>query len=129
MRRPRFCGHSIVLRKLEMGGVQMARKKRGRRGFTPEFRQEAVKLMNERLDEGVALAQIGRDLDLEPDQLRRWARDLGQWRSETISQDPSSMTEAERESEIRRLRRELEVVKQERDFLKKATAFFAKGSH
>ena len=107
----------------------MSRKKRTRRGFTPEFRQEAVKLMNERLDEGAALAQIGRDLDLEPDQLRRWARDLGQWRSETISQDPSSMTEAERESEIRRLRRELEVMKQERDFLKKATAFFAKGSH
>lgn len=108
----------------------MPRKKRTRREFTPEFRQEAVKLMNERLDEGVALAQIGRDLDLEPDQLRRWARDLGQWRSETaISQDPSSMSEAERESEIRRLRRELEQVKQERDFLKKATAFFAKESH
>ena len=108
----------------------MRRKKRTRREFTPEFRQEAVRLMNERLDEGVALAQIGRDLDLEPDQLRRWARDLGQWKSETaISQDPSSMTEAERESEIRRLRRELEQVKQERDFLKKATAFFAKESH
>ena len=108
----------------------MPRKKRTRREFTPEFRQEAVRLMNERLDEGVALAQIGRDLDLEPDQLRRWARDLGQWKSETaISQDPSSMTEAERESEIRRLRRELEQVKQERDFLKKATAFFAKESH
>jgi len=108
----------------------MPRKKRTRREFTPEFRQEAVKLMNERLDEGVALAQIGRDLDLEPDQLRKWARDLGEWRSERpISQDPSSMTEAERESEIRRLRRELEVVKQERDFLKKATAFFAKESH
>ena len=109
----------------------MRRKKRPRREFTREFREEAVKLMNERLDEGVALAQIGRDLDLEPDQLRRWAREMDKWRSgpSVVAPDPAAMTEADREKEIRRLRRELELVKQERDFLKKATAFFAKESH
>ena len=109
----------------------MRRKKRSRRDFTREFREEAVKLMNERLDEGVALAQIGRDLDLEPDQLRNWAREMGKWRSapSVTAPDPATMTEADREKEIRRLRRELELVKQERDFLKKATAFFAKESH
>lgn len=109
----------------------MRRKKGTRREFTPEFRREAVKLMNDRLDEGQSLAQIGRDLELEPDLLRKWARDIGQWGVETsrIAADPAQMTEAERESEIRRLRRELETVRQERDFLKKATAFFAKESH
>lgn len=108
----------------------MPRKKRTRREFTSEFRQEAVRLMNGRLDEGAALAQIARDLDLNPDQLRKWARDLGQWTNgtEKVLADPSTMTEAERENELRRLRRELERVKQERDFLKKATAFFAKES-
>lgn len=107
------------------------RKKKGvRREFTPEFRQEAVKLMNDRLDDGVALAQIGRDLGLEPDLLRKWARDFGEWSGETgrARPDPAKMTEAERESELRRLRRELDTVRQERDFLKKATAFFAKES-
>lgn len=110
----------------------MRRKKRTRREFTPEFRSEAVKLMNDRLEEGVSLAQIGRDLGLEPDLLRRWARAQGQWESDSsrdASPDPKGMTETERENEIKRLRRELETVRQERDFLKKATAFFANESH
>jgi transposase len=110
----------------------MRRSKRPQREFTREFREEAVKLMNERLDEGVTLVQIGRDLDLEPDMLRKWARGMGKWKAQSnvvATQDPSQMTEADREKEIRRLRRELETVKQERDFLKKATAFFVKESH
>ena len=108
----------------------MRKKRRAPREFTAEFRREAVKLMNERLDEGMPLAQVGRDLDIEPDMLRRWARDLDQWRTDPIavSTDPTQMNDAQRENEIRRLRRELEAVKQERDFLKKATAFFAKES-
>jgi transposase len=111
----------------------MRRKKRTRREFTAEFRLEAVKLMNDRLEEGVALAQIGRDLDLEPDLLRKWARAQGQWlggaSKDSPLDDPGQMSETERENEIKRLRRELETVRQERDFLKKATAFFAKESH
>ncbi|MBA3341898.1 MAG: transposase [Gemmatimonadaceae bacterium] len=51
----------------------MRRKKARRREYTPEFRREAVQLMNDRLDAGTSLAQIGRDLDLEPDVLRKWA--------------------------------------------------------
>jgi len=109
----------------------MRQKKRPRREFTAEFRGEAVRLMNERLDEGMTLAQVARDLDILPDTLRKWARDLRQWRGaadEGIGPEPSKMSDAERDQEIRRLRRELERVKQERDFLKKATAFFAKES-
>jgi transposase len=108
----------------------MRQKKRPRREFTSEFRREAVKLMNERLDEGMPLVQVGRDLDLEPDMLRKWARDLGQWRTDPSPglTDPADMSDAQRENEIRRLRRELEIAKEERDFLKKATAFFAKES-
>ena len=110
----------------------MRRKKRTRREFTAEFRLEAVRLMNDRLNGGISLAQIGRDLDIEPDLLRKWARAQGQWQSSVSadsSTDPIRMSEAEQQTEIKRLRRELETVRQERDFLKKATAFFAKESH
>jgi Transposase. len=108
----------------------MRSKKRPRREFTLEFRTEAVKLMNDRLAEGVALAQIGRDLDLEPDLLRKWARDLGKWTAD-MDRSPrplAALNESELEGELRRLRHEVEVLRQERDFLKKATAFFAKES-
>jgi transposase len=109
----------------------MRSKKRPRREFTLEFRTEAVKLMNDRLAGGVALAQIGRDLDLEPDLLRKWARDLGKWTADIdrSTTPPAALSESELEGELRRLRHEVETLRQERDFLKKATAFFAKESH
>ena len=72
-----------------------------RRSFTPEFKQEAVRLS---LESGRPISQVARELAVRPDQLRHWKQ------------------------ELRRLRRELEVVRQERDFLKKAAAFFAKES-
>ncbi len=50
--------------------------RRERRAFTHEFKREAVRLMHERQVQGVAVAQIGRDLDVEPDLLRGWARRL-----------------------------------------------------
>ena len=82
--------------------------------------------MRERRAEGASLAQVGRELEIEPDLLRKWARQLGQWdepepRVENgVAMDP--------ETELWKLRRENEVLRQERDFLKKATAFFAKES-
>jgi transposase len=107
----------------------MRRKRRGRREFTPEFRAEAVRLMNERLKEEVTLAQVGRDLDIEPDLLRKWARDLGVWAPDQgAEQSADELTGPELVAEVKRLTRELEVARQERDFLKKATAFFAKES-
>lgn len=86
--------------------------------------------MNERLAGGATLAQIGRDLELEPDMLRKWARDLGKWKEPgaPLEVDATKLTEAEKDLELRKLRRELETLRQERDFLKKATAFFAKES-
>src|SRR5438477_10832548 len=108
----------------------MRRKRRRQREFTAEFRAEAVRMMNDRLAEGTTLSQIGRDLDLEPDMLRKWARGLGLWEAD---RDRSSVPAEELSgpdltAELKRLRRELEVARQERDFLKKATAFFAKES-
>ena len=108
----------------------MRAKKSHPREFTPEFRAEAVRLMNDRLEEGVALAQIGRDLGIDPDLLRKWARHLGLWAEDQdrSQEPPGELTGSELEAEVKRLRREVEVLRQERDFLKKATAFFAKES-
>ena len=48
--------------------------RRERRTFTDEFKAEAVRLVAERRALGMTLAQVGRELDVRPDQLRRWTR-------------------------------------------------------
>lgn len=88
-----------------------------RRQFSREFKEEAVRLLAE---SGRPLTHVARELALRPEQLREWRRQFG-----TSAPAPPPSSEAE---ELRRLRRELELTRQERDFLKKAAAFFAKES-
>ena len=90
-----------------------------RRSFSPEFRQEAVRLA---LQSDRPLSEVARELKLRPDQLRHWKQQLTRAAG---APPPSGETP---EQELRRLRREVEVLRQERDFLKKAAAFFAKES-
>jgi transposase len=90
-----------------------------RRSFSPEFRQEAVRLA---LQSDRPLSEVARELKLRPDQLRHWKQQLT---GAAGAPPPSGETP---EQELRRLRREVEVLRQERDFLKKAAAFFAKES-
>ena len=97
--------------------------RKDRRSFTNEFKREAVRLMEERRKAGVPLAQVGRELDVRPEQLHVWARQFGSNVSPQAGESAASES-----AEIRRLRRELDTVRQERDFLKKAAAFFAKES-
>jgi transposase len=102
---------------------------RERRVFSAEFKVEAVRLMRERQKVGVSLAQIGREVDVGPDVLRRWAQQLEE-RAGRPPRDvfPGNGRLPEAEEELRRLRRENAVLRQERDFLKHAAAFFAKES-
>src|SRR5256885_2003352 len=51
--------------------------RRERRKFTAESKQEAVRLMYERRAAGVRVKQIALDLEVRPEQLREWARQLG----------------------------------------------------
>jgi len=90
-----------------------------RRSFSPEFRQEAVRLA---LESDRPLSEVARELKIRPDQLRHWKQQLTRAAG---ASPPSGETPAQ---ELRRLRREVEVLRQERDFLKKAAAFFAKES-
>lgn len=92
---------------------------RKRRSFTPEFRHEAVRLA---LESDRPLSEIARELGIRPDQLRHWKQDATR-----AAGRPAPSGESP-EQELRRLRREVAVLRQERDFLKKAAAFFAKES-
>lgn len=100
----------------------------GRRTFSEDFKREAVRRMRERRDAGVALVQIGRELDVRPALLWEWARKLdgkGTGRIDGLSAPAAGET---LEDEVRRLRRENAILKEERAFAKKAAAFFARES-
>lgn len=97
-----------------------------RRQFTREFKLEAVRLASggEKTPE-----QVARELGIRGDMVRSWMKQVeGRAGSECKDVFPGNGKLTSKDEEIRALRRELEVVKQERDFLKKAAAYFAKGS-
>jgi transposase len=89
-----------------------------RRSHSSEFKMEAVRLA-ERGD--VPVSHVARDLGIHESLLHKWIKQFGK------KSDGSQVTANEHE-ELIRLRRELRVVTEERDILKKATAFFAKQS-
>lgn len=95
-----------------------------RRTFSAEFKAEAVRLLAERRAEGATLAQVGRELNVGPDQLRAWARGQHRERGAGAAGPGESM-----EQENRRLRREVAVLRQEQAFAKKVAVYFAKESH
>lgn len=95
------------------------KQRRKRRSFTPEFKAEAVRLV---LEEGKTVGQVARDLDLTETALRTWVERA---KADRGKGKPGALTTAERE-ELARLRKENRQLQMERDFLKKAAAFFAK---
>ncbi len=112
-----------------MSKAKQSESRRARRAFSSEFKVEAVRLMQERRAAGVSLVQVGRELGVRPDMLRRWAREVD-GRPGASGRDGflGSGQLPGAEAEVRRLQRENAVLRQERDFLKKAAAFFAKES-
>jgi transposase len=98
-------------------------KKRVRRQFDAEFKVEAVRRMEERQAVKVPLTTIARDLDVRPEQLRLWADQLAAERGKPASAvSPGEGRVTGEAAEIRRLQREVETLRMERDFLKKASA-------
>jgi len=87
--------------------------------YSKDFRQEAVALLR---SSGKTPPQLGAELGVSPQTLRNWARQI-----DVDGGAQVGLTSVERE-ELRRLRRELRVVTEEREILKKAAAFFAKES-
>jgi transposase len=84
--------------------------------YSLEFRQEAVRLLR---TSDRTVPQLARELGCSPTSLRNWARQLDVDEGKT-----PGLTTDERE-ELRRLRREVKTLSEEREILKKAAAFFA----
>jgi transposase len=99
--------------------AEVSEMARARRKFTSEFRAEAVALV---LEKGMSMNQVAKDLDLVPSALGRW---VAQARIDRGNNPRGELTTTEKE-ELRRLRRENRILKEEREILKKAAAFFAK---
>jgi transposase len=90
---------------------------RARRTFTAEFKAETVALVR---SSGKRISQVCRDLDLTETVVRRWVQ-----QAEIDAGQRPGLTTAEHD-ELSRLRREVRVLREEREILKKAAAFFAR---
>jgi transposase len=90
---------------------------RRRRFFPPEYKAEVVELIR---STGKTVGQLARDLDLTEAAVRAWVRqaDLDSGRRS------DGLTSSERD-ELRKLRREVRDLREEREILRKATVFFA----
>jgi len=89
-----------------------------RPNFTEEFKIDAIKQITER---GYSVAQVSKRLGVSTHSLYAWMKRYST--PPTVTQET-----AEQATEIRRLKRELLRVTEERDILKKATVYFARGS-
>lgn len=92
-----------------------------RRRYMEDFKQEAVRLVRE---SARPVAQVARDLGIPESLLYRWRAQHRQAESQGTTRAVQRI-EAE---ELTRLKRELTRVTQERDFLRRAAAFFARES-
>jgi transposase len=126
--------------------VFMVGRRERQRRYAPEFKLEAVRLMRERITAGVTLQRVSEELELNPDLLRVWGRQVDAAPEDASAEvifpghgrrrvrgGPTSAPAAKTRpltatDELARLQRENERLRQERDFLKKAAAFFAKES-
>jgi transposase len=93
------------------------RSRRPRRRFDDDFKAQAVRLV---LDEGKSVGAVARDLDLTETALREWVNRVRADRTN----GKTGLTTVERE-ELARLRKENRILREEREILKKAAAFFA----
>ena len=98
-------------------------QKRNRKHYTKEFKNDAVKLV---IEQGYSCNEVGRRLAVNQTNVSRWVREYHR------ENEPSADNQASRselESELKRLRKEIQRLQMEREILKKAAAFFAKESN
>lgn len=95
---------------------------RKRAKYSREFKVEAVKQLN---TGELSVTELARRLGVTQTNLIQWRKQMEQKQQDAF---PGSGNQSGTAGELARLRRELEEVKEERDILKKATAYFAKVS-
>jgi transposase len=94
-------------------------ERRKRRKFTPEYKAEVVKLVQ---TSGKSIEKLSSELDLTETAVREWVKRA----AIDEKKDPNGPLTSDERAEVTRLRRELRTVTMERDFLRKAAAFFAR---
>jgi transposase len=92
--------------------------KRQRRTYTAEQKADAVRLVQQT----GSVSKVAKDLDLTETSLRNWVKQA----EIDDGRGPEGALTSEERAELTKLRRENRILQQERDFLKKAAAFFAK---
>ena len=95
---------------------------RKRRSFTKAFKEEAVRLLEK---SGRPAAEIARELGIPRNRLYKWQAQIKAHGKDSF---PGSGRLPAPADEVARLRRENARLREERDILKKAVAFFTKGS-
>jgi transposase len=90
--------------------------------YTREFKMEAVQLVK---SSGKPMSQIARELGVSDSALYHWSKQLAEQGEQAFSGTGHQSTQ---EEELRRLKRELEITRQERDILKKVVSIFSRES-
>jgi transposase len=100
-------------------------KKIQRKSYTEAFRREAVRLSDQ---PGRAATDVARELGIHVGQIYNWRTQFNKLsKGQFTVVEGTNYAKAESE-EVRLLKRRIAELEQERDFLKKATAYFAKPS-
>ncbi|MFN2186569.1 MAG: transposase [Anaerolineae bacterium] len=95
---------------------------KARKQYSREFKQEAVRLL---ATSGKSTSELERDLDIGRGNLWRWKREFAENGEDAFPGHGRLTPEQER---LRQLERENEILRQERDILKKAVAIFSRPS-
>jgi transposase len=93
--------------------------KKQRKIYNREFKVEAVRLITEK---GYSIAEASRNLGIDYSVLRRWKKQLT---TDPENAFPGKGRQKAANEQLKQIQRELERVKEERDILKKALAYFA----
>jgi len=95
----------------------MGTSPRNRLPYPAEFRARAVELAQ---TSGLLPSQVAHDLGVDPDTIRRWLRKAG------VDAGRRPAVTPDERAELVRLRREVALLREEREILRKATVFFAR---
>lgn len=94
-----------------------------RKVYSREFKLETLRLLK---SSGKTKADVERELGLYPGQIRLWERAFNREEGNVEQAFPGTGRQSDAEAELSRLKRENEILRQERDILKKAVAIFSK---
>lgn len=114
-RGPRRFRTGKPLRSLIWTGVEVS--KRVKKEYSPEFREEAVKLV---IETSRPTAHVARELGVNEGTLGNW---VNRYREEHAGEEP--VLDVSERARLRQVERELREARMENEFLKKAAAYFA----